>query len=145
MRLLTAILGALILLSGEVLAQTCPLSAAPTGSFQTLVAPDRGPVLFRSGLNVNADGAPNAYHRVLGPTIVDPGLLHICNGVSVLEERGGRMVNRYPQIGGSNVAASKAASIACKRDVFNLQEAGFPPCTSGSCLRIFGFFSPPRS
>lgn len=125
--------------SGLEGAQTCPLAPGRTGSFETR-SNESGIVAFASGLNVNADGAPNAYHRVIGPTTRDPGLLHICNGVSVLERSaGGRMVNRYPDF---SVAG---ASARCKADVFDLQEKGFPACDSGACLRIFGFFAPPRS
>jgi hypothetical protein len=125
--------------SGIAGAQTCPLVPGQTGSFDTR-SNQSGLVAFASGLAVNADGAPNAYHRVLGPTMRDPGLLHICNGVSVLERAAdGRLVNRYPDF---SVAG---ASARCKADVFALQEQGFPACDTGTCLRIFGFFAPPRS
>jgi hypothetical protein len=118
----------------------CALTPQPTGRFDTLVDEQRGVVAFSSGLAVNADGAPNAYHRVLGPTARDPGLLHICNGVAVLERRpDGRMANRYPDL------AAPGASASCKADVFALQERGFPACETGECLRVFGFFAPPRS
>jgi hypothetical protein len=118
--------------------QPCALAPGRTGNFQTLSK--AGVVAFSSKLDVNADGAPNAYHRVLGPATRDPGLLHICNGVSVLERaESGRMVNRYPDF------SVPDASKRCKADVFALQERGFPSCDSGECLRIFGFFAPPRS
>lgn len=120
-------------------AQTCPLIPGRTGAFATASRAD-GVVSFRSGLAVNADGAPNAYHRVLGPTVGDPGLLHICNGVDVLERNSsGQMVNRYPDF---SVSGSSAR---CKADVFALQEQNFPGCDTESCLRIYGFFAPPRS
>ena len=125
--------------SGLAGAQTCPLTPGRTGRFETR-SNQGGIVSFASGLNVNADGAPNAYHRVLGPTTRDPGLLHICNGVSVLERAAdGRMVNRYPNF------SVPGTSARCKADVFALQEKGFPSCDTGTCLRIFGFFAPPRS
>lgn len=119
--------------------QPCPLQPGQTGTFASAFRAD-GVVAFRSGLNVNADGAPNAYHRVLGPTVRDPGLLHICNGVEVLE-RGpaGAMVNRYPDF------TVQGSSARCKADVFALQQAGFPACETGLCLRVFGFYAPPRS
>jgi hypothetical protein len=125
--------------STDARAQGCALTAGRTGTFQTW-SNATGAVVFGSGLAVNADGAPNAYHRVLGPTTRDPGLLHVCNGVAVLE-RGidGRMVNRYPDF------SVPGSSARCKADVFALQERGFPACDSGECLRIFGFFAPPRS
>lgn len=120
-------------------AQNCPLSSRLTGGFATM-ADQNGVVAFNSGLAVNADGAPNAYHRVLGPTMRDPGLLHICNGVAVLERSAnGRMVNRYPDF------SVPDSSARCKADVFALQEQGFPSCDSGTCLRIIGFFAPPRT
>jgi hypothetical protein len=126
-------------MSAEAAAQGCALSPGRTGNFQTLSS-SAGVVAFSSKLDVNADGAPNAYHRVLGPTTRDPGLLHICNGVAVLERSAdGRMVNRYPDFSVPNT------SKRCKADVFALQERGFPACDSGECLRIFGFFAPPRS
>ena len=119
--------------------QGCALTQGRTGNFQTL-ANSAGVVAFSSGLAVNADGAPNAYHRVLGPTTRDPGLLHVCNGVAVLERsENGRMVNRYSDF------SVPGTSARCKADVFALQERGFPACDSGECLRIFGFFAPPRS
>jgi hypothetical protein len=55
------------------------------------------------------------------------------------------MQNRYPQIGGSDLAASRKASADCKADVYGLQEAGFPDCATGTCLRIFGFYAAPRA
>ena len=120
-------------------AQGCALTPGRTGHFQTL-SNATGAVVFGSGLAVNADGAPNAYHRVLGPTTRDPGLLHVCNGVAVLERADdGRMVNRYSDF------SVPGSSARCKADVFGLQERGFPACDSGECLRIFGFFAPPRS
>ena len=129
----------LALVAADAMAQGCALTPGRTGSFETLSNP-AGVVAFSSGLNVNADGAPNAYHRVLGATTRDPGLLHICNGVAVLERGAdGRMVNRY-----SNFSVP-GTSARCKADVFALQERGFPACDSGECLRIFGFFAPPRS
>jgi hypothetical protein len=127
------------LVSTDALSQGCALTAGRTGNFETL-SNAAGVVAFSSGLAVNADGAPNAYHRVLGPTTRDPGLLHICNGVAVLERGAdGRMVNRYSSF------AVPGTSARCKADVFALQERGFPACDSGECLRIFGFFAPPRS
>ena len=130
---------AFVLVSIDALSQGCTLTPGRTGNFQTLSNPG-GAVAFTSGLAVNADGAPNAYHRVLGPTTRDPGLLHICNGVAVLERAAdGRMVNRYPDL------KVPGTSPKCKADVFALQERGFPSCDSGECLRIFGFFAPPRS
>jgi len=132
-------LALLALVSTEAAAQSCALMPGRTGNFQTL-SNSSGVVAFSSGLAVNADGAPNAYHRVLGPTTRDPGLLHICNGVSVLERAAdGRMVNRYSDF------SVPGTSARCKADVFALQERGFPVCDSGECLRIFGFFAPPRS
>ena len=133
-------LALIALMSAEAVAQQgCALTPGRTGNFQTL-ANSAGVVAFSSGLAVNADGAPNAYHRVLGPTTRDPGLLHICNGVSVLERSDNdRMVNRYPDF------SVPGTSARCKADVFELQERGFPACDSGECLRIFGFFAPPRS
>ena len=129
----------LALVSTEAVSQGCALTPGRTGNFATL-SNAAGVVAFSSGLNVNADGAPNAYHRVLGPTTRDPGLLHICNGVSVLERAAdGRMANRYPDF------SVPGTSARCKADVFVLQERGFPSCESGECLRIFGFFAPPRS
>ena len=129
----------LALVSTDALAQACALTPGRTGNFQTL-SNAAGVVAFSSGLAVNADGVPNAYHRVLGPTTRDPGLLHICNGVAVLERAAdGRMVNRYSDF------SVPGTSARCKADVFALQERGFPACDSGECLRIFGFFAPPRS
>jgi hypothetical protein len=134
----------LALAPGLLSAAPCPLSESTLTRFPTMTKAG-GPVLLRSGLNVNADGAPNAYHRVLGPAVADPGTLHICNGVTVLELRDGKMQNRYPQIGGSDLVASRKASAACKADAFKLQEAGFPDCASGTCLRIYGFYAAPRA
>ena len=92
----SAALVLLALLSTDAVSQGCALTPGRTGTFDTL-SNAAGIVAFSSGLNVNADGAPNAYHRVLGPDTRDPGLLHICNGVAVLERSAnGRMVNRYP-------------------------------------------------
>ena len=126
-------------LSNAARSQGCALTAGHTGNFQTL-SNAAGAVAFSSGLAVNADGAPNAYHRVLGPTTRDPGLLHVCNGVAVLERAAdGRMVNRHPDF------SVPGTSARCKADVFALQQRGFPACDSGECLRIFGFFAPPRS
>lgn len=126
---------ALALVPGASTAAPCPLDPSTATRFPAL-AKAGGPVLFHSGLNVKDDGAPNAYHRVLGPTARDPATLHICNGVSVLELREGKMQNRYPQIGGRDLAASRKASADCKADVFELQEAGFRDCATGTCLRI---------
>jgi hypothetical protein len=135
----SAVFLVLAFVSADALAQSCALTPGRTGSFQTL-SNAAGVVAFSSGLAVNADGAPNAYHRVLGPTTRDPGLLHICNGVAVLERAAdGRMVNRYPDF------SVPGTSARCKADVFALQERGFPACDSGECLRIFGFFAPPRT
>lgn len=128
----------LLVFSTVTEAQQCPLTSGTTAGFPVRSRAG-GPVLFSSKLDINPDGAPNAYHRVLGPTLRDPGLLHICNGVSVLERRNGRMVNRYPQIGGADIEASRRASASCKADVFVLQEQGFPDCSTGTCLKIFGF------
>jgi len=84
----------LVLVYSEAACQGCALAPGGTGDFQTLSS-SAGAVAFTSGLAVNADGAPNAYHRVLGPTTRDPGLLHICNGVAVLERaQNGRMIDR---------------------------------------------------
>ena len=135
----SAALVLLALVSADALSQGCALAPGRTGNFDTLSNP-AGVVAFSSGLNVNADGAPNAYHRVLGPGVKDSGLLHICNGVAVLErDANGRMVNRYPDF------SVDGAARQCKADVFALQERGFPSCDTGECLRIFGFFAPPRS
>jgi hypothetical protein len=121
-----------LVVTDAALAQACALTPGRTGSFQTL-SNTAGVVAFSSGLNVNADGAPNAYHRVLGAATRDPGLLHICNGVAVLERgANGRMVNRYSDF------SVPGTSARCKADVFALQERGFPACESGECLRIFG-------
>jgi hypothetical protein len=129
----------LVLVSSEAVSQGCALTPGRTGNFQTL-SNSTGAVAFTSGLAVNADGAPNAYHRVLGATTRDPGLLHICNGVAVLQRSAnGRMVDRYPNI------SAPGASANCKADVFALQQRGFPSCDGGECLRIFGFFAPSRS
>jgi hypothetical protein len=128
----------LALVSSTAVSQECRLTPGRTGRFQTMA--NSSVVAFASGLAVNADGAPNAYHRVLGPTTRDPGLLHICNGVAVLERApDGRMINRYPDF------SVPGTSAKCKMDVFTLQERGFPSCDSGECLRVFGFFAPPRS
>ena len=54
------------LMSTEAIAQSRALAPGRTGNFQTLSKADV--VAFSSKLDVNADGAPNAYHRVLGPT-----------------------------------------------------------------------------
>ena len=131
----------ILLVSAEAVSQGqgCALTPGRTGRFETL-SNAAGVVAFSSGLNVNADGAPNAYHRVLGPGVSDSGLLHICNGVAVLErDANGRMVNRYTDF------SVRGTSAQCKADVFALQERGFPSCDTGECLRIFGFFAPPRS
>lgn len=124
-------------------AQPCPLRPDQVATFHTWRGANA--VAFRSSLQVNPDGAPNAYHRVLGPTKRDPGLLHICNGASILERRNGHMVNRYPQIGGNDKEASRTASIACKADFFVLQQQNFPECSTGVCARIFGFYAPART
>ena len=138
MRSVALVLLALVF-TDAAFAQACALTPGRTGRFETM-SNAAGVVAFSSGLNVNADGAPNAYHRVLGPATRDPGLLHICNGVSVLERGAdGRMVNRYTDFSVPGTAAR------CKADVFALQERGFPACDTGECLRIFGFFAPPRS
>ena len=135
----SAALVLLALVSTDAVSQGCALTPGRTGTFDTL-SNAAGIVAFSSGLNVNADGAPNAYHRVLGPDTRDPGLLHICNGVAVLERSAnGRMVNRYTDF------SVPGTSARCKADAFALQERGFPACESGECLRIFGFFAPPRS
>jgi hypothetical protein len=129
---------ALMAAAAAVQAQDCPLAPGRTGKFPTL-SNDAGIVAFSSGLAVDIDGAPNAYHRVLGPTTRDAGLLHICNGASVLELRRGRMVDRYPDF------SVPGSSARCKADFFELQERGFPSCDTGTCLRIFGFYAEPRS
>jgi hypothetical protein len=49
------------------------------------------------------------------------------------------MVNRYPDF------SVHGTSERCKADFFRLQQAGFPSCDTGECLRIFGFYAPPRS
>jgi hypothetical protein len=135
MRLVVALLA--LALPATALAQACPLQPGRTGGFATMAQPG-GPVAFRSALQVNMDGAPNAYHRVLGPTTPDPGLLHICNGVDVLELREGRLANRYPDF------SVPGSSARCKADVFALQQAGYPACSTGTCLRIYGFAATPR-
>jgi hypothetical protein len=137
-RFRTLAVGALAAIPAVALAQTCPLTTAPTGGFGTLARPG-GPVLFRSGLAVNADGAPNAYHRGIGPNVTDPGLLNICNGADVLERRGNSLVNRYPDFG------VPGSSQRCKADYFTLRNRGFPTCDTGLCLRIYGFVATPRA
>jgi hypothetical protein len=116
----------LALVSTDALAQGCALTPGRTGNFQTL-SNAAGVVAFSSGLAVNADGAPNAYHRVLGPTTRDPGLLHICNGVAVLERAAdGRMVDRYSDF------SVPGTSARCKPTCSRRRNAASPRATAAS-------------
>ena len=111
----SAALVLLALVSADALSQGCALAPGRTGNFDTLSNP-AGVVAFSSGLNVNADGAPNAYHRVLGPDTRDPGLLHICNGVAVLERNAnGRMVSRYTDFSVPGTSARCKAVVTTSR------------------------------
>jgi hypothetical protein len=101
-------------------------------------------VSFTSNLSRDEDGNPRAYHRGLATAEqVDPGLDHICNGMSVLELAGGELRDKYSS-GGSGGSLTegtrevrRARARACKRDFIALRNAEFPACGPG---RLCGYF-----
>ena len=101
---------------------------------------ENGVVTYRTGLQVDIDGAANAY-GVDGGFSARPGgaLDHICSGANVLTlSRGKTLTNKYPDF---SVAGS---SQHCLADYQRLRDAGFPPCTSGECMEFYGVHSSAR-
>jgi hypothetical protein len=141
-------------------AQTCPLRApaagtvaGPLASARPLVSSVPEMVSFTSNLSRDEDGNPRAYHQGLATAEqVDPGLDHICNGMSVLELANGELRNKYAD-GGSGGSLTdgpreegRARARACKRDFIALRDAGFPTCGPGRlCGFFFGIATTPRA
>ncbi|HEV2598536.1 hypothetical protein [Sphingopyxis sp.] len=101
---------------------------------------------YVSGLEIDYDGAPDAYHRGGVGTETDPGLDHICNGGDVMEVKDGKLVAKYYR-DGSMRTLSGGNSALCKADYIALREAGFPACgpEQRECMRFFGIKTKPRS
>ena len=119
---------------------TGPMASVP--SFANLAFPA---VLFRSGLEIDFDGAPNAYHKGNIDESVDPGFDHICNGGTVLEFKNGRLVDKYGsggsvgKLGGIDPNTGIGRSKLCKLDYIALRDKGFPSCSSSqNCMLFYG-------
>jgi hypothetical protein len=141
------------------IAQPCPLRSPTTGTVtgplagaRPLVSDSPSMVSFRSGLSRDEDGNPRAYHRGLATAEeVDPGLDHICNGLTILELANGRLRNKYSSDGtGGSLTEGRPEerrlrARACKRDYIALRDAGFPPCgPSRLCADFYGIAVIPR-
>lgn len=130
--------------------QNCPMGAA---NEQDASAVFRGHDLrvgddilsYVSGLHIDYDGAPAAYHRGLIGVETDPGLDHICNGGDVMELKDGKLVAKYYRDG--SMRTLKGNSARCKADYIALRDAHFPACgpAQRECMRFFGIKTKPRS
>jgi hypothetical protein len=146
-----AALGVTFVFATEVaIAQTCPLQIAaghdlsgPLMGKQVLASKEPAAVSFRSKVDRDDDGAPDAYHRGLPGGGPDPGLDHICAGGSVMEYRDGRLYDKYAT--GGSVGQLQGHSPECKRDYIQIRDAGFPACAPGQlCMLWYGLASEPR-
>lgn len=155
-----ALLAALLAMPTAAIAQACPLArpapgtvSGPLASAQPLVAHSPDLVSFTSNLSRDEDGNPQAYHQGLATAEqVDPGLDHICNGMSVLELANGELRDKYSRGGSAGSLTDgprderRARARACKRDFIALRDAGFPPCGRGQlCGFFFGISATPRA
>jgi hypothetical protein len=140
-------------------AQVCPLRApaagtvtGPLASARPLFSNSPQMVSFTSGLSRDEDGNPRAYHQGLATAEqVDPGLDHICNGMTILELADGRLRDKYSRdgSGGSLTQGTREERRprvrACKRDFIALRDAGFPACAPGHlCADFYGIAVTPR-
>jgi hypothetical protein len=98
-----------------------------------------GVVTYRTGLQVDIDGAANAYSvdGALGSATNGGALDHICSGANDLAVQQGRLRNKYPHL-------DHPASAKCLADYKRLRDAGFPACSSGECMRFYGVVSTKR-
>jgi hypothetical protein len=141
------------------IAQACPLRppapgtvSGPLASAQPRVFNSPQMVSFVSGLSRDEDGNPRAYHRGLATAEeVDPGLDHICNGLTILELSNGRLRDKYSRDGSGGPLSEgtreqrRPRVRACKRDYIALRDAGFPPCSPGRlCADFYGIAVAPR-
>lgn len=153
------LLGALAFAMPTAAAQNCPLRApaagtvaGPLASARPLISNSPAMVSFTSGLSRDEDGNPRAYHRGLATAEeVDPGLDHICNGLTILELSNGRLRDKYSRdgSGGSLTEGTREQRrprvLACKRDYIALRDAGFPACGPGRlCADFYGIAVTPR-
>lgn len=147
-------------------AQDCPLlpvaekDLSPPFSGHPVMMDAGGSALaFRSSLERDEDGMPNAYHRGnpdKGDVGRDDGVDHICAGADVLEVRwvtkNGKtheeLFNKYGK-GGSigNLDRESGHAKRCKTDYITLRDMRFPPCsdTQRLCMRWYGVKATPRS
>jgi len=148
-----------LLVLGVSRAQTCPLAPVDPSRLPKVLAgamlmraSDPDVVAFKSKLDRDDDGTPNAYHRGLKDARSDPGLDHICVGGSVLEFAGGRLRNRYAgggsvgALGGIDPKTGTSRSLLCKRDYIAIRDAGFPACGPGAlCMIWYGIAAEQRA
>jgi hypothetical protein len=111
----------------------------PAGSNFAPVRSEDWLVVYRNGFEVDIDGAPNAYHVTGSNRPPAGGLEHICSGADLYDVRDGQLVNRYPNF------AVPGSSEHCRVDYLALKEAGFPPCSTGKCIRFYGVVSSNRA
>lgn len=119
--------------------------AGPMVSVPTFANYDFPSVLFRSGLEIDYDGAPDAYHKGNIDGSADSGLDHICNGGTILEFKNGRLVDKYGtngsigSLGGVDPKTGIGRSKLCKLDYIALRDQKFPPCSpTQNCMLFFG-------
>ncbi|WP_369065489.1 hypothetical protein [Burkholderia gladioli] len=143
----------------QVGAQNCPLAAqskeviSVAAYSRSFMLGDSPPVVaYRSGVQLDDDGAPNAYHVGKPDGTHDDGLDSICVAGDVLEYQSGVLQNKYAEggsigkLGGKVPGSMLSATQSCKLDYLAIKKAGFPPCGEGHlCMRWYGVEHTKRS
>jgi hypothetical protein len=98
-------------------AQDCSISLPPSQTFSPLRTAV-GLVVYRTDLEVDIDGAPNAYHINGSNDPQTGGLEHICSGADIDTVQGGSLVNKFPDF------SVPGSSEQCRQDYLQLREGG---------------------